>query len=120
MSHVRRTTLSGDRCQAFDAFTVVADGRAAGYAYVQADGAIGPIAVLDAAHLVPALEAAIAIAAELGAPTAHVRIPGAARDAVRALLARGWRYGDAVTLVLTSEPWGRWDRYVTSGGDALL
>jgi GNAT superfamily N-acetyltransferase len=91
------------------AFTVVRGGRAVGYAYVQADGAIGPIA-----------EASIAVAAELGAPTAQVRIPGAARDAVGVLLARGWRYGDAVTLVLTSAPWGHWDRYVTSGADALI
>jgi GNAT superfamily N-acetyltransferase len=102
------------------AFTVVRDGRTAGYAYVQADGAIGPIAVLDPVDLAPALEASIAVAAELGATTAHVRIPGAARDAVRSLLARGWRYGDAVTLVLTSAPWGLWDRYVTSGADALI
>jgi hypothetical protein len=36
------------------------------------------------------------------------------------LLDHGWRYGDGVTLVLTSAPWGRWDRYVTSGADALL
>ena len=49
------------------AFTVVTDGRVAGYAYVQADGAIGPIAVLDPADLAPALAAAIAVAARLGA-----------------------------------------------------
>jgi len=102
------------------AFTVVIDGRVAGYAHVQADGAIGPIAVLHPVDLAPALEAAIAVTAELGAMTAQVRIPGAARDAVRVLLARGWRYGDAVTLVLTSAPWGHWDRYVTSGADALI
>lgn len=102
------------------AFTVVRDGRVAGYAYIQADGAIGPIAVLDPADLAPALDASIAVAAGLGATTAYVRIPGAAREAVAMLLARGWRYGDAVTLVLTSAPWGRWDRYVTSGADALI
>lgn len=102
-------------------FTVVtADRPLAGYAYIQADGAIGPIAVLDPVDLAPALEAAVGVAAELGATTARVRIPGAARDAVRSLLARGWRYDDAVTLVLTSAPWGHWDCYVTSGADALL
>jgi GNAT superfamily N-acetyltransferase len=101
-------------------FTVVRGGRTAGYAYVQADGAIGPIAMLDPADLPAAVDASIAVAAGLGATTARVRIPGAARDTVAQLLARGWRYGDAVTLVLTSAPWGRWDRYVTSGADALL
>ncbi len=101
-------------------FSVVRDGRPVGYAYIQADGAIGPIAVLDPADLAPAVEASIAVAAELGATTARVRIPGLARDTTGQLLARGWRYGDGVTLVLTSAPWGRWDRYVTSGADALL
>jgi GNAT superfamily N-acetyltransferase len=101
-------------------FSVVRDARPVGYAYVQADGAIGPIAVLDPVDLVPAAAGAIAVAAELGAATARVRIPGVARDAIGMLLDRGWRYGDGVTLVLTSAPWGRWDRYVTSGADALL
>jgi GNAT superfamily N-acetyltransferase len=101
-------------------FSVVRGGQPIGYAYVQADGAIGPIAVLDPADLAGAVDAAIAVAAGLGATTARVRIPGVAREPVTRLLARGWRYGDAVTLVLTSAPWGRWDRYVTSGADALL
>ncbi len=102
------------------AFSVVRDGRIVGYAYIEEAGAIGPVGVLDPADLAPAVEAAVAAAAELGAATARVRIPGVARPAVRALLARGWRYGDAVTLVLTSGTWGSWDRYVTSGADALL
>ena len=102
------------------AFTVVRGGRPVGYAYVQADGAIGPIAVLDPTDLAAAVNASIAVAADLGAATARVRIPGIAREAVARLLDRGWRYGDAVTLVLTSGRWGRWDGYVTSGADALL
>jgi GNAT superfamily N-acetyltransferase len=102
------------------AFAVVRDDRSVGYAYVQPDGAIGPIAVLDPADLAPAVEASIGAVAVLGAATARVRIPGVARPAIERLLARRWRYGHAVTLVLTSAPWGRWDRYVTSGADALL
>ncbi len=102
------------------AYTVVRDGRTAGYAYVQSDGAIGPIAVVDPVDLAPAVDASVAVAARLGATSARLRIPGVARDAIGRLLARGWRYGDAVTLVLTSAPWGQWDRYVTSGADALL
>jgi GNAT superfamily N-acetyltransferase len=101
-------------------FSVVRGGRMVGYAYVQADGAIGPIAVLDPADLAPAVDASISAAAELGASAARVRIPGAARPALERLIARGWRYGDSVALVLASAPWGRWDRYVTSGADALL
>ena len=58
-------------------------------------------------------------AASLGASTARVRIPGVARSTIADLLARGWRYGDGPTLVLTSAPWGHWEGYVTSGADAL-
>ena len=76
--------------------------------------------MLDPADLAPAVEATIGVAAELGAATARLRIPGVARPAIERLLGRGWRYGDAVTLVLTSARWGRWDGYVTSGADALL
>lgn len=101
-------------------FTLQRHGRAAGYAYVQADGAIGPIGVQDPTDLARAVDASVAVAADLGATAGRVRIPGVARSAVASLLAKGWRYGDAVTLVLTSAPWGRWDRYVTSGADALL
>jgi GNAT superfamily N-acetyltransferase len=103
-----------------EAFTVIRNGQVAGYAYVQADGAIGPIAVLDPADLAAAVDAAIVVAADLGATTARVRIPGVARATVAALLARGWRYGDSMTVVLTSAGWGRWNGYVTSGADALL
>ena len=102
------------------AFSVVRGGRTVGYAYVEAAGAIGPVAVRDAADLAPAVEAAVSEAAYRGATTGRIRIPGVAPPAVRALRARGWRYGDGVTLVLTSAEWGSWDRYVTSGADALL
>jgi ribosomal protein S18 acetylase RimI-like enzyme len=101
-------------------YSVLADGAVAGYAYLQADGAIGPIAVASPDGLVPALDLAVGEAAALGASTAHVRIPGVARAAIADLLERGWRYGDGVTLVLSSAPWGRWEGYVTSGADALL
>jgi predicted N-acetyltransferase YhbS len=101
-------------------YTVRDDDRFAGYAYLQADGAIGPIAVASRDHLAPALDLVIGEAAALGAATARVRIPGVARDAIADLLTRGWRYGDGVTLVSTSAPWGHWEGYVTSGADALL
>jgi len=97
-----------------------AGGAVAGYAYLQADGAIGPVAVGDPADLPDAVDLAIGEAARLGATTARVRIPGVARSTIAVLLDRGWRYGDAPTLVLTSGPWGHWEGYVTSGADALL
>ena len=102
------------------AFAVVREGADVGYAYVQADGAIGPIAVARPDDLPAAMDHAVAAAASFGATAARVRIPGVARTTVSSLLDRRWRYGDAVTLVLTSAPWGRWEGYVTSGADALL
>jgi GNAT superfamily N-acetyltransferase len=105
---------------AVHAYTLREGGAVSGYAYLQADGALGPIAVADPARLPAAVDLAIGEAARLGATTARVRIPGVARSTIADLLARGWRYGDAPTLVLTSGPWGHWEGYVTSGADALL
>jgi predicted N-acetyltransferase YhbS len=102
------------------AYELRAGGAVAGYAYLQADGAIGPIAVADPDDLPAAVDLAIGEAARLGATAARVRIPGVARSTIADLLDRGWRYGDAPTLVLTSGPWGHWEGYVTSGADALL
>ena len=105
---------------AVHAYTLRSAGGVAGYVYLQADGALGPIAVADPARLPAAVDLAIGEAASLGATTARVRIPGVARSTIADLLARGWRYGDGATLVLTSGPWGHWEGYVTSGADALL
>jgi GNAT superfamily N-acetyltransferase len=102
------------------AFSVQRDGAVVGYAYVQADGAVGPIAVESPSDLPDAIDLVAGVVRGLGSSTARVRIPGVARAAIARLLERGWRYGDAVTLVLTSAPWGRWEGYVTSGADALL
>ena len=102
------------------AFSVQRDGAIIGYAYVQADGAIGPIAVDPPRDLPDVLDLVAGVVRGLGSSTARVRIPGVARPAIARLLERGWRYGDAVTLVLTSAPWGHWEGYVTSGADALL
>lgn len=101
-------------------YAVVAGERVAGYVYLQADGALGPIAVARPRDLPGAVDLAIGEAARLGASMARVRIPGVARSTIADLLDRGWRYGDAPTLVLTSGPWGHWEGYVTSGADALL
>lgn len=97
---------------------LVRDGVVRGYAYVAADGAIGPLAVLDPADLAPALDVAAAMAATLGADSIHARIPGSARVATEWLVARGARLS-GIGLFLASRPVGRLDRYVTSGGDAF-
>jgi ribosomal protein S18 acetylase RimI-like enzyme len=102
------------------AYTLLDRDTVTGYAYLQGDGAIGPIAVASPHDLVAAVDLAVGEVAALGGTNARVRIPGVARPTIAHLLSHGWRYGDGVTLVLTSGPWGRWEGYVTSGGDALL
>ncbi len=102
------------------AFSVCRGDDVVGYAYVQADGAIGPVAVAGPDMLADAVDLCVQAAGEVGASAAHVRIPGVARSSIARLLHRGWRYGDAPVLVLTSAPWGHWEGYVTSGADALL
>ena len=97
---------------------LVRDGVVRGYAYVAADGAIGPLAVLDPAELGPALDVAAAMASEAGAASIHVRVPGSARVAAEWLVARGARLS-GIGLFLASRPVGRLDRYITSGGDAF-
>jgi GNAT superfamily N-acetyltransferase len=102
------------------AFSVCRGDDVVGYAYVQADGAIGPVAVASPDSLADTVDLTVQAARELGAAAARVRIPGVARPSIARMLERGWRYGDAPVLVLTSAPWGHWEGYVTSGADALL
>ena len=90
-----------------------------GYMYVAATGALGPGAVLRSGDFAPAVSLAIDAAREMGAATARLRIAVAARPAIADLLARGFRYGPSIGLLLTTEPWGQMDRYLSSGGDAL-
>jgi len=102
------------------AYAVCRGNDVVGYAYVQADGAIGPVAVASPEDLAETVDLVVRAAGELGATAAHVRIPGVARSSIARLLAKGWRYGDGPVLVLTSAPWGHWEGYITSGADALL
>lgn len=91
-----------------------------GYVYVAATGSLGPGAVLRPEDFAPAVGLAINAAQTMGAETAKVRISSQCRPAISELLVRGFRYGPSIGLLLTSEPWGQMDRYLSSGGDALF
>lgn len=94
------------------------DGRARGYVYVSAAGAIGPIAVADPDDLPAALDLAAAIAADHGATTLHLRAFGSCHGAIDWATERGLRLS-GIGLFLASAPIGRFAGYVTSGADAL-
>jgi len=101
-------------------FYVRSGASVAGYMYVAGTGALGPCAVLRSEDFAPAIGLAIEAARAMGSATAKVRMSSAARPAIADLLGRGFRYGPAIGLLLTSETWGQMDRYVSSGGDALF
>jgi GNAT superfamily N-acetyltransferase len=95
------------------------DGEFAGYAYASAAGHLGPVAVTDPHDLPAALDVAADLADAAGAGALHLRTCGAARSSAAWALARGLRL-TGIGLLLSSQPLGRLEGYVTSGGDALF
>lgn len=91
-----------------------------GYAYVSRFGSIGPAAARSAKAMPRVLASSLRAAAEHGVERVSLPVPGLCRSALAYLLARGFRYGESINLVLTSRPFGHLDRYLTSGGDALF
>jgi GNAT superfamily N-acetyltransferase len=101
-------------------FVVERAGSPAGYLYVSDAGVLGPIALLRAEDLAPALNLGVRLARDLGAPSSRVRLPGIGREAMARLLERGFQFGETIGLFLSSEPFGQLDRYVPSGADAIF
>ena len=99
-------------------------GTAAGYAYLGGDGtegddAVGPVATLQAEDQEAVLGFVLAQAAEHGATTATVMVPGHNRCAQRLLWRSGFSFGGAAGLFGCSRPFGRFDRYLFAG-NALM
>ena len=99
-------------------------GMPAGYAYLGGDGtegddAVGPIATLLAEDQEAVLGFALAQAAERGAATATVVVPGHNLSAQRLLWRSGFSFEGATGLFDCSRPFGRFDRYLLAG-DALM
>jgi GNAT superfamily N-acetyltransferase len=91
-----------------------------GYAYLSRFGSIGPAAALSADALPALLGLSLRTAAHHGIEHVSVPVPGLCRSALAYLLARGFRYGESINLLLASRPFGHLDRYLTSGSDALF
>jgi GNAT superfamily N-acetyltransferase len=81
------------------------EGRLAGYAYVTAEGGIGPLAVIDPSAMAPALKTALAIGLEGGADTVSVFISGATEEAVRVMTTHGLRIA-LPTLMMSDVQFG--------------
>ncbi|HET9417213.1 MAG TPA: GNAT family N-acetyltransferase [Candidatus Limnocylindria bacterium] len=87
------------------------DGKAIGFAFV-GPGGTGPIAALDPGDQVAILGHVEARAAELGIEELSLEVPMVNDVAVRHLLDRGFRFDPFYTFLMSSRPFGRFDRFI--------
>jgi hypothetical protein len=99
---------------------LAADGIPNGYAYISRLGGIGPCAVRTPRQLPRLLASSIELAADQGIEQASFVVPGVASAALAYLLDQGARYGASMTVLLTSRPFGRLNRYLLPASDALF
>jgi GNAT superfamily N-acetyltransferase len=95
------------------------EGRAIGFAFISADGS-GPIAALDPADQVPILRHAEGRAHALELQTISFEVPMPNEIAMRHLLRRGFRIEPPLTLLMSSVPFGQFDRFLPFGPSAFL
>lgn len=101
------------------AFRLTTGAETVGYAYVNADGVVGPAAFNPAADPASVGAALVECARELGARTVRLRVFGPARALIEYLLGAGFRLQPGIGLLLATEPFGNLDRYLVSS-DALF
>jgi ribosomal protein S18 acetylase RimI-like enzyme len=82
-----------------------------GYAYVNSDGHIGPLAVAQADHLGAAFTTALALAAESGSPQVSAFLPGICDSALSLAIEHGMRITLPMVL-MTTRDFGDWTRYL--------
>ena len=87
------------------------DGEPIGFSFVSRKGT-GPIAALEASDIVPILGHVESRAAELGVETLSLEVPMVNEVAMRHLLGRGMRMDTFLTLMMSSRPFGSFDRYI--------
>lgn len=88
-------------------------GRPAGYAYVSAEGHIGPLAVVPGADPAAVVETAVRCAVEQGPKQVSMIVPGKADRVLAAVSEMGFRIDEPFVL-LSAEPFGDWRRYLPS------
>jgi GNAT superfamily N-acetyltransferase len=87
------------------------DGRPVASAFVSREGC-GPIAALEAADQVAVLTHVEERAAALGLDELSLEVPMVNEVAMRHLLARGFHMDQFLTLLMSSRPFGRFDRFI--------
>lgn len=95
------------------------DEAVVGFAFVGRSGA-GPITALDPAHQPDILRHVETRAADLGVERLEFEVPGVNEVAMRHLLGRGFRIDDWFNLLLTSRPFGRFDRFIGLSPPVML
>ncbi len=97
------------------AYALNRDGDLIGYGYASDTGHIGPLAAVAPDEQIALLRIAgdWLAAREIGEASAYVISTN--HVVIRALLEAGWKINNH-TYILASEPFGRFDRYIPSGG----
>ncbi|MEX0749918.1 MAG: GNAT family N-acetyltransferase [Dehalococcoidia bacterium] len=99
-------------------FGLTRDGVLEGYGYVDARGWIGPIAASEPDGQRPLLRMAAEYLAGRGVEEASIWVASLNHVMMSSLLEAGWK-SQPVTYFMSSEPFGRFDRYQPSGGFLL-
>jgi GNAT superfamily N-acetyltransferase len=86
-------------------------GRLAGYAYISAEGHVGPLAIAPDADARSVVVTALRCALESRPSQVSMIIPGRADGVMQAVLARGFRIEEPYVL-MASRPFGNWDNYL--------
>jgi GNAT superfamily N-acetyltransferase len=94
-------------------------GEVAGFGFVGATGT-GPIAALDPADLPAMLDHIEGRAAAMGKGTIGLEVPMVNEVAMRYLLGQGYQMDPFLTLLLSSRPFGQFDRFIGFGPPLVL
>ncbi len=88
-------------------------GRPAGYAYISAEGHVGPLAIAGDADAEGVVTAALSCALEAGPKQVSMIVPGRADRILRAVSALGFRIVEPYVL-MSAKPFGNWSNYLPS------
>ena len=88
-------------------------GRAAGYAYISAQGHVGPLAIAPDADAKAVVTTALRCALEGGPRQVSMVVPGRAEVVMQAVWALGFRLEEPYVL-MASRPFGNWCNYLPS------
>jgi GNAT superfamily N-acetyltransferase len=86
-------------------------GSAAGYAYISAEGRVGPLAIAPDADAKAVLTAALSRALEMRPNQVSLIVPGRADVVMQAVLTLGFRIQEPLVL-MASQPFGDWRNYL--------